>query len=97
MTYIKLSALEKHIKAGKHKFYQEKESLLDMAKSKHANALLKEQGAIPKVSTIETSEVSVAADAELPKGWKLKSSREPMRFNETQKQFLHMKDKNEID
>ena len=40
-------------KQGKHKFYQEKESLLDMAKSKHANALLKEQGAIPKVSTIE--------------------------------------------
>ena len=88
MTYIKLSALEKHIEAGKHTFYQEKESLLDMAKRKHANALLKEQGAIPKVSTIERGEVSEAADAELPKGWALKSSREPVRFNETQKQFL---------
>ena len=40
-----------------------------MAKSKYANTLLKEQGAIPKISTIERSEVSVAADAELPKGW----------------------------
>ena len=57
MTYIKLSALEKHIESGKHKFYQEKESLLDMAKSKYANTLLKEQGAIPKVSTIERSDV----------------------------------------
>ena len=31
---------------------------------------------------------TVAADAELPKGWALKSSRKPVRFNETQKQFL---------
>ena len=59
-----------------------------MAKSKYANTLLKDKGAVPKVSTIERSEVSVAADAELPKGWALKSSRKPVRFNETQKQFL---------
>ena len=72
-TYIKLSTLEKYTEAGKHKFYPEKESLLDTAKSKHANTLLKEQG---------------VADAELPKGWALKSSRKPVRFNETQKQFL---------
>ena len=59
-----------------------------MAKSKYANTLLKEQGAIPKISTIERGEVSVAAADELPKGWALKSSRKPVRFNETQKQFL---------
>ena len=45
-----------------------------MTKRKHAKTLLKEQGAIPKVSTIEGNEVSVAADAELPKGWASKSS-----------------------
>ena len=32
--------------------------------------------------------MSVAADAELPKGWALKSSRKPVSFNETQKHFV---------
>jgi hypothetical protein len=85
-VFQRLSSLERHLSLEKCVRFVERQSLLDLAKTKYAFLLEEGVGVIPTLtSTGPTAEVSSSVALE---GWALKQSSKSYRFNDKQRSYL---------